>query len=83
MEQPQQIPSRYIKALESKYQAKIDEGIATIDLYMTRAAGVGEHPDILSIMDEYISMVETNTSKLNLVKSIFTSAAPTQNTTKE
>ncbi len=82
MEQAQ-IPSRYIKALESKYQAKIDEGIATIDLYMTRAAGVGQHSDILSVLDEYVSMVETNTAKLNLVKSVFTSIPPTQNTTKE
>ncbi len=78
-----QIPSRYVKALESKYQAKIDEGIATIDLYMTRAAGVGEHPDILSVLDEYVSMVETNTAKLNLIKSVFTSTPPMQNTTKE
>ena len=70
MEQAQ-IPSRYIKALESKYQAKIDEGIATIDLYMTRAAGVGEHPDILSVLDEYVTMVETNTAKLNLVRTVF------------
>ena len=46
MDQPQ-LPNRYIKALESKYQAKIDEGIATIDLYMSRSAGVGEHPDII------------------------------------
>jgi len=82
MEQAQ-IPSRYVKALESKYQAKIDEGIATIDLYMTRAAGIGEHPDILSVLDEYVSMVETNTAKLNLIKSVFTSTPPTQNATKE
>ena len=70
MEQAQ-IPSRYIKALESKYQAKIDEGIAVIDLYMSRSAGVGEHPDVISVLDEYVSMVETNTAKLNLVKSVF------------
>jgi hypothetical protein len=65
------LPTRYIKALESKYQAKIDEGIATIDLYMSRSAGVGEHPDLLSVLDEYVSMVETNTAKLNLIKSVF------------
>ncbi len=70
MDQPQ-LPNRYIKALESKYQAKIDEGIATIDLYMSRSAGIGEHPDIISVLDEYVSMVETNTAKLNLVKSVF------------
>jgi hypothetical protein len=65
------LPTRYIKALESKYQAKIDEGIATIDLYMSRSAGIGEHPDLLSVLDEYVSMVETNTAKLNLINSVF------------
>ncbi len=70
MEQPQ-LPNRYIKALESKYQAKIDEGIAIIDLYMSKSTGVGEHPDIISVLDEYVSMVETNTAKLNLVRTVF------------
>ena len=66
-----QIANRYIKALESKYQAKIDEGIAIIDLYMSKSAGIGEHPDVISVLDEYISMVETNTAKLNLVRTVF------------
>ncbi len=48
MEQPQ-LPNRYIKALEARYQAKIDEGIAIIDLYMSKSAGFGEHTDLISV----------------------------------
>ena len=62
---------RFIRALRSKYQAKIDEAIATIDLYNTKAAGIGEHPDILSVLDEYISILETNRSKLELLDKVF------------
>jgi|TARA_B100000073_G_C23324442_1_gene408101 hypothetical protein len=78
-----ELPTRFVKALESKYQAKIDEGIATIDLYMTRSAGVGEHPDVISVLDEYISMVETNTAKLNLVKTVFSPPLSEQNPEKQ
>ena len=68
--------NRFVKALESKYQAKIDEAIATIDLYTTKAAGVGEHPDILGVLDEYMSILESNTSKLELLQKVF---SPTPN----
>jgi hypothetical protein len=63
--------NRFVKALESKYQAKIDEAIATIDLYITKSVGVGEHPDILSVLDEYINILESNTSKLDIIQKVF------------
>jgi hypothetical protein len=63
--------NRFIKALESKYQAKIDEAIATIDLYMTRGAGVGDHPDVLGVIDKYLSILDNNNSKLELIKKVF------------
>lgn len=63
--------NRFIKALESKYQAKVDEAIATIDLYMTRGAGVGDHPDVLGVIDKYLSILDNNNSKLELIKKVF------------
>ncbi len=63
--------NRFIKALESKYQAKVDEAIATIDLYMTRGAGVGDHPDVLGVIDKYLSILDNNNSKLDLIKKVF------------
>ena len=33
--------TRFIRALESKYQAKIDESLATIDLYLSKPVAIG------------------------------------------
>ena len=38
------------KALESKYQAELAEGRATLEVYFTNPAGIGEHPQIVEEM---------------------------------
>ncbi len=64
--------TRYIRALEAKYQAKVEEALATIDLYLTKSVGVGEHPDILDILDKYVDMLDENQSKLDTLRTLFT-----------
>lgn len=63
--------NRFFRALESKYQASIEEAIATLDLYFNKSVGVGEHPDILQVLDQYITLLETNKSKLETLRTIF------------
>tara|TARA_A100001201_G_C3991153_1_gene171618 strand:+ start:125 stop:358 length:234 start_codon:yes stop_codon:yes gene_type:complete len=63
--------NRFVKALEAKYQAEIEESLALIDLYLNKAVGVGEHPDILPILDDNIAKLENNKSKLETLKSLF------------
>ena len=75
-----ELPTRYIKALESRYQALIDEGIAVIDLYLSRSAGIGDHSNVLDIIDDNIQLVETNTAKLNLLKTVFQQPEAKENT---
>ena len=70
--------NRFVTALQSKYQAKIDEAISTLDLYMSKSVGVGEHPNIIDVLDEYVSMLEVNTAKLNLVKNVFSNQPETE-----
>jgi len=64
--------TRYVRALEAKYQAKVEEALATIDLYLTKSVGVGEHPDILDILDKYVDMLDENQSKLDTLRTLFT-----------
>jgi len=59
--------NRFIKALQTKYQAKIDEAVATIELYLNAPVGVGEHPDILEVLDTYVQMLDDNTGKLQVL----------------
>jgi len=62
---------RFIRALEAKYQAKIEEALATMDLYLNKSVGVGEHPDILEVLDNYNSILDANKSKLETLRSLF------------
>lgn len=67
--------NRFVKALEAKYQAKIEEALAVIDLYLNKAVGVGEHPDIIEVLDQNIAILESNKSKLETLKALFTPLA--------
>ncbi len=73
--------NRFYRALEAKYQASIEEALATLDLYFNKAVGVGEHPDIIQILDQYVSLLETNKSKLETLRAIFATNA-TESTEK-
>lgn len=63
--------NRFIRALELKYQANIEEALATIDLYINKSVGVGEHPDILDVLDKYVALLDENKSKIETLRSLF------------
>jgi len=63
--------NRFVRALEARYQAQIEEALATIDLYMSKSVGVGEHPDILDVLDQYLSKLDEYKSKLETLQNLF------------
>lgn len=63
--------NRFYRALESKYQSKIEEALAILDLYFNKSVGVGEHPDIVDVLDKYIDMLDENRAKLDTLRSLF------------
>lgn len=69
--------NRFYRALESRYQAKIEEAVATLNLYFNNSVGVGEHPDIIEVLDKYIGILETNQSKLQTLRVLFTNTEET------
>lgn len=56
--------NRFARALEARYQAQVEESLAVIDLYFNKAVGVGEHPDVLSVLDDEITKLDSARSKL-------------------
>jgi hypothetical protein len=62
--------ARFYRALETKYQAEIEEGLATLDLYFNNAVGVGEHPDIMKVLDSYLEKIDSARAKLDILKQI-------------
>jgi hypothetical protein len=62
--------ARFYRALETKYQAEIEEGLATLDLYFNNAVGVGEHPDIMEVLDNYLDKIDSARAKLDILNQI-------------
>lgn len=72
-----------IKALRARYEAQKLEALATIDVYMNNAVGVGEHPGIIDVLDEQLRKVEEANSLISLVDNLFSTASTETEATKE
>ena len=63
--------SKLYEALEKKYEAKMIECEATLEVYFNNPAGIGEHPDILDEMDKLIEKYATAVGNLEVLKTSF------------
>jgi len=45
----------FYNALIKKYEAEIEECLATLKVYMNESVGIGEHSDLLTELDKYVS----------------------------
>ena len=59
------------KALVKKYEAKIEECRATLEIYFNNPAGIGEHPGILEEMDKLLDEMENANGKLETLNDNF------------
>ena len=63
--------NRFVRALQARYQAEIEEALAVIDLYLNNSVGVGEHPDISTVLDDAVDRLDNARSKLNTLSAMF------------
>jgi hypothetical protein len=63
--------NRFYRALEAKYQARIEEALAVLELYFNKSVGVGEHPDIVDVLDNYVTILDENQAKLLTLTNLF------------
>jgi len=45
----------FYDALTKKYEAEVEECLATLKIYMNKSVGIGEHSDLLTELDKYVS----------------------------
>lgn len=64
-----------IKSLAHKYMAERDGALATANLYLDKAVGVGEHPNLIEEIDNQIEKAEKADSKLVLLESLLDTEA--------
>ena len=53
-----------LEALKKRYEAQIAESKATLEVYLTNAAGIGEHPQFLDEMDKQLEKMSNAEEKL-------------------
>ena len=58
---------KILKALEDKYYAKISEAEATLDIYLTKSVGIGEHPQHIEGADKLVDSIAQNEEKLGVI----------------
>ena len=63
--------NRFARALEAKYRAEVEESLAIIDLYFNTSVGVGDHPDILTVVDKAVDKLDNARSKLQTLTALF------------
>lgn len=61
------ISQALLEALESKYLGDIAVGRANIEVYLGNAAGIGDHPDIIAVLEAQVEKVASATEKLEVV----------------
>ncbi len=58
---------KLLKALEDKYHSKISEAEATIEIYLTKSVGIGEHPQHVEEVDKQVDIIAQNEEKLGVI----------------
>ena len=58
----------FIEALQSRYVSEIKVAKATIQVYLEKSVGIGEHPQFVNEMDRQIEIISNAEEKLKTLK---------------
>tara|TARA_R100000234_G_scaffold68215_1_gene41742 strand:+ start:25 stop:246 length:222 start_codon:yes stop_codon:yes gene_type:complete len=58
----------FIEALTAKYEADIKVAKATINVYMNKSVGIGEHPQFIHEIDKQLELIASAEEKLEMLK---------------
>ena len=58
-----------INALTKVYEANIEKANATIKIYLENSVGIGEHPNIIDVIDKQVDIVSSNEHKIDIIRS--------------
>ncbi len=70
------IRSLIVKALRKKYEADIEQAKATVNIYLERPVGIGEHPQHLEEVDKLLSVIVDAEDKMRALNNHFDDDIP-------
>jgi hypothetical protein len=62
--------SRILDALVDRYNAQISEAKATLEIYLNKSVGIGEHPQHLDEVDKLVAKIATAKENLMVIEEI-------------
>jgi len=62
--------SRILDALIDRYNAQISEAKATLEIYLNKSVGIGEHPQHVDEVDKLIAKIATAKENLMVIEEI-------------
>ena len=65
------VSSAMLLALRMKYESEIQAARATLMVYLTNSAGIGEHPQHLEEMDKLLASMGSASDKLGMLEKYF------------
>ena len=65
-----------VDALRKKYEAEIDIAKTTIDVYLDKSVGIGEHPQFANEIDKQLEIIGCASDKLKVIEKYFDEEIP-------
>ncbi len=62
--------SRILDALIDRYNAQISEAKTTLEIYLNKSVGIGEHPQHIDEVDKLIAKIATAKENLMVIEEI-------------
>ena len=62
--------SRILDALIDRYNAQMSEAKATLEIYLNKSVGIGEHPQHIDEVDKLIAKIATAKENLMVIEEI-------------
>ena len=62
--------SRILDALIDRYNAQISEAKATLEIYLNKSVGIGEHPQHIDEVDKLIAKIATAKENLMVIEEL-------------
>ena len=59
-----------LKALTDRYNAQISEAKATLEIYLNKSVGIGEHPQHIDEVDKLVQKIATAKENLMVIEEI-------------
>ena len=66
----------FMEALKKRYEADISVAKVTIEVYLNKSVGIGEHPQFIEELDKLINTIAEAEDKLTVINNRFDDDIP-------